>query len=77
MAEEAFQARFDLQRALHEKGLLKGEIALERVLANLQQNRVVELEKKLVASEVARLMADEATKRAKARAVVEKSMAIY
>lgn len=46
-------------------------------MIDLQWSRVIELEKKLVASKLAQLVAKEVTKRAKARAMVDKSTTIY
>lgn len=79
VANEASRACSKLQRALDENGLLQGEIAFEGVVADLQRAKrpLIELGNKLEASEVTWQVIDEVTKRAEARAMIEKLMDIY
>lgn len=58
-ADKASRARSELQQVLDKIGVLEGKVALEMATADIQRERVIELEKALAASEAAEKEAEE------------------
>ncbi|KAG1338517.1 hypothetical protein COCNU_04G008230 [Cocos nucifera] len=75
--DKASQARLKLQQVLDNIGVLEGKVALEMATTDIQRERVIKLEKALVASKAVEKEAEERIEVVKARALVKKLMAIY
>lgn len=74
LIDKASRAQSNFQRAHDERGLLKRELAFEKVLINFQQNQVVELERML---KVAHWEVEVAVKATRAQATTERLAAIW